>query len=145
MLLMMLSIDRYLTIRRPRLFPAVNRKERKLNKIMAICSWVISTIVCAPIMVVRDVVYDICIESWSDPQLKSAYVVCYIMFLYVLPMGVVARCHFSVGTGIFSTSLFEAMANGDVPLPMPIQAPNQQVIILASVNEMNPMVSGIVF
>lgn len=140
LLLMMLSIERYFTIRHSRLFPALNQGERLSNKIMMVISWAIAVGISLPILIVRDVRDCSCIEIWTDPQLKSIYVICYILFLYALPMAVVAKCHFSVGTGIFSTSLFAAMANGDVPLPMPVQAPNQQVIILASVNELNPMV-----
>lgn len=144
MLLMMLSIDRYVTIRRPAFFAKFNRKEQQLNKILATISWTVAIIICIPILFVRQVnIDDKCVDVWSEPAIRSVYVVCYILVLYFLPMGIVAKCHFSVGTGIFSASLFEAMANGDVPLPMPIQAPNQAVIILASVNEMNPMVSSV--
>ncbi|XP_065221789.1 orexin/Hypocretin receptor type 1 [Planococcus citri] len=139
MLLMMLSIDRYVTIRRPAFFAKFNRKDQQLNKILAAISWTVAIVICIPILLVRQVDNDVCTDIWSDQMLRNIYVVCYILVLYFLPMGIVAKCHFSVGTGIFSASIFEAMANGDVPLPMPIQAPNQAVIILASVNEMNPM------
>jgi hypothetical protein len=141
---MMLSLDRYISIQHPKMFSLI-RDGNNLPKLMTISSWVVAVLVCAPILAVRDVtVNDTCDEFWFDPNVRKVYVLVFISVLYAIPSLTVGLCHLSVGNRIYATSLMASAANGDIPLPMPIMArPQAEVIIVASVHELQPVVSWI--
>lgn len=140
LLLMMLSVDRYIAIQHPLMFSLI-RDESKLPKIMTISSWFLSILVCAPILIVRNVTADLtCDEFWFYLSVRKIYVLVFISVLYLIPSFTVGLCHLSVGNRIYATSLMASAANGDIPLPMPIMARPKDMIIVASVHELPPVV-----
>lgn len=142
LLLTMLSVDRYIAIQHPLMFSLI-RDENKLPKIMTISSWLLSILVCVPILLVRNVSSSYtCDEFWFDANVKKLYVIVFISVLYAIPTLTVGLCHLSVGNRIYATSLMASAANGDIPLPMPIMARPKDMIIVASVHELPPMVSA---
>lgn len=144
LLLMMLSLDRYIAIQHPLMFSLI-RDESKLPKLMTISSWLIAVLVCVPILAVRNVTPNhTCDEFWFDVNIRKIYVMVFISVLYAIPSLTVGLCHLSVGNRIYATSLMASAANGDIPLPMPIMARPKDMIIVASVHELTPVVSTFV-
>lgn len=142
LLLMMLSLDRYIAIQHPLMFSLI-RDENKLPKIMTISSWVVAVLVCSPILIVRSVTLNhTCEEFWLDSNVRKIYVLVFISVLYAIPSLTVGLCHLSVGNRIYATSLMAAAANGDIPLPMPLMTRPKDMIIVASVHELPPVVSS---
>ncbi|XKL61416.1 hypothetical protein PGB90_008473 [Kerria lacca] len=139
LLLMMLSVDRYIAIQHPLMFSLI-RDESKLPKIMTFCSWFFAILVCIPILLVRNVTTDhTCEEFWFNLDIRKVYVLVFISVLYAIPSLTVGLCHLSVGNRIYATSLMASAANGDIPLPMPIMARPKDMIIVASVHELPPV------
>lgn len=122
------------------------RDESKLPKIMTFCSWFFAILVCIPILLVRNVTTDhTCEEFWFNLDIRKVYVLVFISVLYAIPSLTVGLCHLSVGNRIYATSLMASAANGDIPLPMPIMARPKDMIIVASVHELPPVVRVIRF
>ncbi|XP_054278573.1 cholecystokinin receptor type A [Macrosteles quadrilineatus] len=137
--LMMLSLDRYTSIQHPRVLTRF-RERRHLSFLMIGVVWCVSLAVCSPIIYSRTIIGDPgpCEEVWEDTSLWTTFVLGHVTLVYLLPGLTVAACHHSVGHKLYAASLSAAVANGDIPLPMPTLCRPKEVIIIASVQNDMP-------
>nr|XP_018909507.1 PREDICTED: gastrin/cholecystokinin type B receptor [Bemisia tabaci] len=137
--LMMLSLDRYTSIKHPRIMTRAQSATRVQHWMVA-AIWLLAALVSGPLLWARHVSPGGgCEELWPSRSFRAAYTVVLMLVVYVVPSLTVAICHHSVGHKLYATSLKAAAANGDIPLPMPI-IPNRpkEVIIIASVHNDAP-------
>ncbi|KAJ9584208.1 hypothetical protein L9F63_021443, partial [Diploptera punctata] len=128
-----LSLDRFASVKHPRAFSQMRPRRRTIIiTIMAV--WGGAVLTSSPAVMMNTAGSGgQCEESWSSPDWRTAFTVCHLCLVILVPCVTVAVCHFAVGHKLCEVSLSAAAARGQLPLPMPILRRPKHVIIVASV------------
>ncbi|GLV43136.1 uncharacterized protein CBL_14185 [Carabus blaptoides fortunei] len=135
--LMLVSIDRYVTVKYPR---PVGKYRHRRNIVAAatLCAWLFGVLVTCPLLVVRRVPIRSggrCVEVWNSSDLRSCYVFCRLVLLHVVPCIAVFACHIGVHAKLTALSLTARAAHGELPLPVPLfQRPTHVIIVAGMAN-----------
>ncbi|XP_061396336.1 uncharacterized protein LOC133331967 [Musca vetustissima] len=157
----LLSLDRYATVKHPRL--AQLRQRRYLHVSLAIFSWMTSTIVSVPFLFIYKIVANTVviknsavaaaaagaaphrslatplpttISCHSDPAANPAFVVFILIhtfIVFILPGIGVLLNHYGVRRKLCALSLTARAAHGELPLPMPILRRQTHMVIVTGV------------
>ncbi|PSN52864.1 hypothetical protein C0J52_14469 [Blattella germanica] len=128
-----LSVDRYASVKHPRAFTQM-RPRRHTMIATIILVWGCAILMSSPTVVVHSASSGgQCTETWTSPIWRTAFTVCHLALVFLVPCLIVAVCHFAVGHKLCEVSLTAAAARGQLPLPMPILRRPKHVIIVASV------------
>jgi hypothetical protein len=148
--MLMLSWDRYATVRHPRLNNL--RHQRLLPIILSIVAWIGACIVCWPLILVYHIssrsvstlpasimsayeVYDshnlCCHPDYGGSEVHHLFIVGHTLIVFTLPAFGVLLNHLGVRKKLCALSLTARAAHGELPLPMPIMRRPTHMIIVA--------------
>ena len=138
--LLMLSLDRYATVKHPRL--AQLRERRFLPVVLAFGAWLSAVILCTPYLLAYRITSHenikskiACKPDYGSVHLHIWFVVIHTLFVFVLPaLGVILN-HLGVRKKLCALSLTARAAHGELPLPMPIlRRPTHMIIVTGMAN-----------
>lgn len=160
--LLMLSLDRYATVKHPRL--AQLRQRRYLPAILAACAWLSACLICFPILFSYKLLqsYDgsyhihpninhhninpdnktytdtivLCkTTDINSNDIQMILMLLYTLFVFILPaLGVILN-HLGVRKKLCALSLTARAYHGELPLPMPIlRRPTHMIIVTGMAN-----------
>jgi hypothetical protein len=153
--MLMLSWDRYATVRHPRLTNL--RHRRLLPIILSTIAWTGACVLCCPIFLVYQIsnraitsnpvslmsAYEIysttqknsnnkqfCHPDYGSTELHDLYMIGHSLIVFVLPAFGVLLNHLGVRKKLCALSLTARAAHGELPLPMPIlRRPTHMIIV----------------
>lgn len=138
----MLSLDRYATVRHPRLSQLGQR--RYLPIILAISAWISASIICIPILLAygnysskskSSVATVICSADYGSRDLHIGFILVHTILVFVVPGFGVLMNHLGVRKKLCALSLTARAAHGELPLPMPIlRRPTHMIIVTGMAN-----------
>lgn len=143
----MLSLDRYATVRHPRLSQLGQR--RYLPIILAISAWISASIICIPILLAygkygsssnsssgkKSVATVICSADYGSRDLHIGFILVHTLLVFVVPGFGVLMNHLGVRKKLCALSLTARAAHGELPLPMPIlRRPTHMIIVTGMAN-----------
>lgn len=136
--LLMLSLDRYATVKHPRL--AQLRERRCLPIFLAFGAWLSAVILCIPYLLAYRITEHskhkiTCKPDYGSTQLHIWFIVVHTLFVFVFPaLGVILN-HLGVRKKLCALSLTARAAHGELPLPMPIlRRPTHMIIVTGMAN-----------
>lgn len=141
--LFMLSLDRYATVKHPRL--AQLRQQRFLPSVLATGAWISAALLSIPILLSYTVVTTVnhenqryrsyCRPEYGSDELRISFIVIYIIVVFILPGMGVLLSHLGVRKKLCALSLTARAAHGELPLPMPIlRRPTHMIIVTGMAN-----------
>jgi hypothetical protein len=138
----MLSLDRYATVKHPRL--AQLRQKRHLPIILAVGGWLSAGTLCVPILLAHNIRkaphqntgHDmtmksfLCEANYGPREYYIAFTIGHTLCVFILPaLGVILN-HLVVRRRLCALSLRARAAHGELPLPMPIlRRPTHMIIV----------------
>lgn len=137
---LMLSLDRYATVKHPRL--AQLRERRFLPIILAFGAWFSATVFCTPLLVAYKITsHDkpknktACNRDFGSEDLHMWFTLTHTVFVFIVPaLGVILN-HLGVRQKLCALSLTARAAHGELPLPMPIlRRPTHMIIVTGMAN-----------
>lgn len=144
----MLSLDRYATVKHPRLSQLGQR--RYLPIILAISAWISASIICIPILLAygnytssvstsskhsKNSVAVICSADYGSRDLHIGFILVHTLLVFVVPGFGVLMNHLGVRKKLCALSLTARAAHGELPLPMPIlRRPTHMIIVTGMAN-----------
>lgn len=145
----MLSLDRYATVKHPRLSQLGQR--RYLPIILAISAWISASIICIPILLAygnysssgvvggsnknKSSVTVICSADYGSRDLHIGFILVHTLLVFVVPGFGVLMNHMGVRKKLCALSLTARAAHGELPLPMPIlRRPTHMIIVTGMAN-----------
>lgn len=151
---LMLSLDRYATVKHPRL--AQLRERRFLPIILTFGSWFSATVFCTPLLVAYKITtqHDIlqqtatetattynnnnktaCNRDFGSEDIHMWFTLIHTIFVFIVPaLGVILN-HLGVRQKLCALSLTARAAHGELPLPMPIlRRPTHMIIVTGMAN-----------
>ena len=145
--LLMLSLDRYATVKHPRL--AQLRQKRYLPIILAISAWLSASILCIPILLAYNIKLAHNLNAGHDMKMKNflcepdygsseyhvSFVIVHTLCVFIFPaLGVILN-HLVVRRRLCALSLRARAAHGELPLPMPLlRRPTHMIIVTGMAN-----------
>lgn len=142
----MLSLDRYATVKHPRL--AQLRQRRYLHVSLAILSWIASAAISTPFLFAYKIIAKSVIikgaETGTTPNPVSisctselganamfmSFIIFHTIAVFVLPGVGVLLNHYGVRRKLCALSLTARAAHGELPLPMPILRRQTHMVIV---------------
>lgn len=139
----MLSLDRYATVKHPRLSQLGQR--RYLPIILAISAWISASIICIPILLAYEtrssslnkssITITICSADYGSRDLHIGFMLIHTLLVFVVPGFGVLMNHLGVRKKLCALSLTARAAHGELPLPMPIlRRPTHMIIVTGMAN-----------
>ncbi|GAB0089121.1 uncharacterized protein DMENIID0001_036120 [Sergentomyia squamirostris] len=134
--LFMLSLDRFATVKHPRL--AELRQTRFLPTVLALGSWFVAILVSIPILLAHSVVTTVVSETvpsktFCRPDYGDFHVpfmTAHTFLVFIIPGFGVLLNHLAVRRKLCALSLTARAAHGELPLPMPIlRRPTHMIIV----------------
>lgn len=158
--LLMLSLDRYATVKHPRL--AQLRERRFLPIVLAIGAWFSAVILCTPYLLAYRIgthSYTVeqrishppaplamsmkyqqnnkhtCLPDYGSTHMHVWFICVHTLFVFIFPaLGVILN-HLGVRKKLCALSLTARAAHGELPLPMPIlRRPTHMIIVTGMAN-----------
>lgn len=154
---LMLSLDRYATVKHPSL--AQLRQRRHLHSILAIVSWIGAGIICIPILLayrlttklitketssfIHHKSYTTCHPDYGSSELQTSFIITHTILVFIFPgLGIILN-HLGVRRKLCALSLTARAAHGELPLPMPIlRRPTHMIIVTGMANAARGVVSN---
>lgn len=135
--LLMLSLDRYATVKHPRLSQL--GQQRYLPIILAISAWISACVICIPILLAYDDTnvssISQCKPNYGSNEFHIGFVLVHTLIVFVLPGFGVLLNHLGVRSKLCALSLTARAAHGELPLPMPIlRRPTHMIIVTGMAN-----------
>lgn len=126
--LMMLSVDRYITVQHPRFLAGLQKRPI----IVTVVVWLMAAILTIPLLLIRSQpLPPPCTSDCLLVDIRTTCVVCYVLIVLMLPTMIMMACHLSVRSKLCALSLTARAAHGELPLPMPLLRRPTHVIIVA--------------
>uniref|UniRef100_A0A336LJ44 CSON004144 protein n=1 Tax=Culicoides sonorensis TaxID=179676 RepID=A0A336LJ44_CULSO len=146
--LLMLSLDRYATVKHPRLSQLGQR--RYLPIILAISAWISASIICIPILLAYGNYHNnisssnisstsssitFCSADYGSRDLHIGFILLHTLLVFIVPGCGVLMNHLGVRKKLCALSLTARAAHGELPLPMPIlRRPTHMIIVTGMAN-----------
>ncbi|XP_044256671.1 somatostatin receptor type 4 [Tribolium madens] len=121
LLMMAISVDRYLTIKSYRPAGQIARRRHLLNTAVII-TWISAAILSGTQF--------ICKHPW-----RKSLVITHVLLVYVMPACAVLISHLGVHAKLTAISLTARAKHGELPLPMPLLRRPTHVIIVAGISK----------
>ena len=149
---LMLSLDRYATVKHPRL--AQLRQRRFIPAILASGAWISAGLFCIPILLaykITTTTWELnnstnsngntnatstsCQPDYGSAELQISFIVLHTLFVFIIPAFGVILNHLGVRRKLCALSLTARAAHGELPLPMPIlRRPTHMIIVTGMAN-----------
>lgn len=146
--LLMLSLDRYATVKHSRLSQL--RERRYLPRVLAVASWCGAIILCTPHLLFYQTettaatvasatasssTVSFCLPDYGSARVHVWFICMYTLLVFVVPgLGVLLN-HLGVRKKLCALSLTARAAHGELPLPMPIlRRPTHMIIVTGMAN-----------
>lgn len=165
--LLMLSLDRYATVKHPRL--AQLRQQPYLHAIVSILCWFVALVLNTPILFYNDLKEvndtDLAITNYTTVHtlptstLPDIYIDCrsdyefnendtyfnttHTVFVFIIPAIGIFLNHYGVRRKLCALSLTARAAHGELPLPMPIMRRPTHMIIVTGLPNANRVCNGL--
>lgn len=139
--LLMLSLDRYATVKHSRLTQL--RERRFLPGVLAFGAWLGAVVLCIPYLLFYQIVSgsnngltaDQCSPEYGSTYLHAWFICVFTLFVFVVPGIGVLLNHLGVRKKLCALSLTARAAHGELPLPMPIlRRPTHMIIVTGMAN-----------
>lgn len=141
--LLMLSLDRYATVKHSRLTQL--RERRFLPGVLAFGAWLGAIVLCTPYLLFYRIVSgnnndnglttDQCSPDYGSTHLHVWFICVFTLFVFVVPAIGVLLNHLGVRKRLCALSLTARAAHGELPLPMPIlRRPTHMIIVTGMAN-----------
>jgi 7 transmembrane receptor (rhodopsin family) len=152
--MLMLSWDRYATVRHPRLTNL--RQQRLLPIILSTIAWTGACLVCCPLILVYHIssrpnttlpasimsAYEVygsrnlfCHPDYGGSEVHHLFIIGHTLIVFTLPAFGVLLNHLGVRKKLCALSLTARAAHGELPLPMPIlRRPTHMIIVTGMAN-----------
>lgn len=125
--MMILSVDRYLTVKNYKPAGQSARRRPLLISVVA-ATWISAAIFSSLQFIDRN--------PW-----RQTFLIVRVMFVHVMPACAVIACHLGVHAKLTAISLTARAKHGELPLPMPLMRRPTHVIIVAGISSrMDPEV-----
>ncbi|CAB3372966.1 Hypothetical predicted protein [Cloeon dipterum] len=131
-----MSIDRYLAIRRPIAFRKVFNRRSTIMVIVAL--WGVSLLLFAPLLVVRqtsrvlvenaDHQLIFCVEQWGTPKNRRSYSILCFVLVYAVPGSIVILAYSLMGRRLCAASLLQQINAGAAPGVSRYQAGGERLV-----------------
>ncbi|XP_016971025.1 QRFP-like peptide receptor isoform X2 [Drosophila rhopaloa] len=123
----MLSLDRYATVKHPRL--AQLRQRRYLHVSLALLSWLASAAISTPFLFAYKIIASCTSDLGASAMFKS-FILFHTIAVFVLPGVGVLLNHYGVRRKLCALSLTARAAHGELPLPIPILRRQTHMVIV---------------
>ncbi|XP_070855066.1 uncharacterized protein [Drosophila suzukii] len=143
----MLSLDRYATVKHPRL--AQLRQRRYLHVFLGLFSWLASAAICTPFLFAYKIIAKSivvkggvaasttpnpvsvsCTSDLGDSTMFMSFIIFHTIAVFVLPGVGVLLSHYGVRRKLCALSLTARAAHGELPLPIPILRRQTHMVIV---------------
>lgn len=123
--LMGLAMDRYLTVKRPRL----SSQSGIPGAFSAVGAWLAAALLCAPELLGRQVREEDlhCVDTSTPNHIRMLLLV----IIFAVPAVAVVGAHLGVRSELCALSLTARAAHGELPLPVPLLRRSTHVVIVA--------------